>query len=500
MLCDDIASFYADPMGFVMYAYPWDTNESIQMVELVEPWASRYNCKYGPDEWACKFLDDLGEQIRNNDFDGRHAVEPIRESIKSGHGIGKSAMTGWLTNFIMSTRPHSQGTVTANTGPQLETKTWAQIAKWTKLCATGHWFDVSTGRGSMKMVHKQNPESWFCSAQTCREENSEAFAGQHAVNATSFYIFDESSAVPDKIDEVSEGGMTDGEPMKFKFGNPTRNSGHFFNSFNKDRHRYGNTTVDSRDVQITNKKELQKWIDDHGIESDFVKMRVLGLFPDASSHQLIPTELARTAQQRVVGDQAYMPILIGVDVARFGDDQSVIRIRRGRDAKNFHSYKYRGLDTMQLAAKVVEVINGFPRGAIGGVFIDGGGVGGGGVDRVRQMGYKVMEVNFAGKSSDPRYANKRAQMYGRLKEWLEIGAIDDDQDMFTDLISIEYGYSRTSNAILLESKEDMKKRGLVSPDDSDALAVTFAEDIGPLPTRQGQNVGIQHEYDPYARP
>jgi len=114
-------------------------------------------------------------------------------------------MTGWLVNWIMSTRPHAQGTVTANTGTQLETKTWAQIAKWTKMSVTAHWFSVSMGRGSMKMVHKEHPASWFCTAQTCREENSEAFAGQHAANSTSFYINDEASAIPEKIWEVQEG-------------------------------------------------------------------------------------------------------------------------------------------------------------------------------------------------------------------------------------------------------------------------------------------------------
>ena len=106
----------------------------------------------------------------------------IRAAVQSGHGVGKSALVGMLVQWIMSTRPHSQGTVTANTSPQLNTKTWAQIAKWNRLSITSHWFTISTGRGAMRMSHVAHPDTWFCSAQTCREENSEAFAGQHAAN------------------------------------------------------------------------------------------------------------------------------------------------------------------------------------------------------------------------------------------------------------------------------------------------------------------------------
>ena len=156
MLQDDMASFYADPMGFVMYAYPWDTDKTIQIVELVEPWASRYNSKYGPDKWACEYLDVLAKEVAKRGFNGKDAVDPIRMAVASGHGVGKSAMTGWLVNWIMSTRPLSQGTVTANTFTQLETKTWAQIIKWANKCVTAHWFSISASkiyhRASKRMV------------------------------------------------------------------------------------------------------------------------------------------------------------------------------------------------------------------------------------------------------------------------------------------------------------------------------------------------------------
>ena len=221
-LADAIAECYADPLRFVRLAYPWG-----------EPGPLRDAT--GPDEWQIQFLNELGAEVRKRAFDGIHAVEPIRMAVASGHGIGKSTLVSWVVNWIMSTRPQAIGTITANTFVQLSSKTWASIQTWTKRCITSHWFAVTGER----IFYKSHKESWFASAQTCREENSEAFAGQHAATSTSFYVFDEASAVPDRIYEVAEGGLTDGEPMFFLFGNPTRNSGKFHKAvFGSERHRW----------------------------------------------------------------------------------------------------------------------------------------------------------------------------------------------------------------------------------------------------------------------
>ncbi|KKL97005.1 hypothetical protein LCGC14_1838790, partial [marine sediment metagenome] len=215
-LAEDLAGFYADPLGYVMYAFPWDEEPSIQLVELKSPYKERFpgaTCKvstcpfhekvgehaHGPDVWACEFLDQLGEEIRKRAFDGSHAVAPIQFSTVSGHGIGKSTMSGWLAKFILDTRPMSVGTVTAMTAEQLKNKTWAAVGRWHKMSLTSHWFDYTSGRGAMALKSNRLNRlgeslalDWNCTALTCREENSEAFAGQHAANATSFYIFDEA--------------------------------------------------------------------------------------------------------------------------------------------------------------------------------------------------------------------------------------------------------------------------------------------------------------------
>jgi hypothetical protein len=502
MLARDMGRFFADPLGFVMYAYAWDTDPALRVVKLQSPWDLIYPCEYGPDVWACAMLDDIGAKVREHGFNGVEAVEAIRMAISSGHGIGKSAFVAWLVDWIMSTRPHAKGVVTANTSEQLSSKTWAEITKWTRRCITGHWFDITTGKGAMRMVHKKHPESWRVDAQTCREENSESFAGLHSASSTPFYIYDEASAIPDKIWEVSEGGLTDGEPMWFAFGNPTRNTGRFAECFGRFRHRWDARQIDSRSVQITNKTLLQSWVDDYGEDSDFVRVRVRGVFPRASSAQFIPRDVVDGAMARTfehvspVGRTA----AVGVDVARFGSAQSVIRTRIGRDGRSIPPKRYRGLDTVQLAGRVAEHVQDLRGLGLKVVtFVDGGGVGGGVVDNLRRLGFDPIEVAFGSKPDDGRkFANKRAEMWGRMRDWLAIGSLQRDELLATDLTAVEYGFN-TQDLLQLERKEDMEARGLASPDDADALALTFAQHVpefeGAMPGARSTTQRRHH--DPY---
>lgn len=512
-LADDIATFYADPLGYVMFNWDWSGDPSIQMVKLPEKYRDRFDCEYGPDLWACEFLDELGEDIRERGFDGRIAVDPIQKSTASGHGIGKSTMSAWLIMFIADTRPFSKGTVTANTAEQLKSKTWAELGKWHKRALTRHWFDYNSGRGNMSLVHREHREEWFCTAQTCREENSEAFAGQHAPNSTSYYIFDEASAVPDKIFEVREGGTTDGEPMTFDWGNPTRNSGMFYeNCQGRFKHNFGVRKIDSRDVQITNKKRIDRWITDYGLESDFVKVRILGEFPSVGSMQFMPTDAVEGAMLRDIAVDRSDQLLIGVDVARFGDDESVIYPRIGNDCRSFAPVvgngRYRGLDTVQLVGKVIEKVREFR--ALGKeysmIFVDGGGIGGGVVDQLVHLGYRVVEVQFGSKPTDAgTYRYRSDQMWGNLKDKLprlSLPMMTDRSGMTlkNQLTQRDYGYTITSNLIHLETKADMKSRlgGVASsPDIADALALTFAEDVETASDeRQDKPRSAAHDYDP----
>lgn len=544
-LAEMLAGFYADPMGHVIFSYPWDTEKSIQLVDwhsedlkalipvenndkgasvwdLMEPYRKRFpNVRFGPDWWACDFLDEVGREVKKRGFDGRKAVAPIQMATLSGHGIGKSVIVAWLIKWILDTRPLSKGIVTAGTADQLRTKTWAEVGKWHKMSLTSHWFDYSSGRGSMSLAANRTDargqtlkEQWRCDAQTCREENSDAFAGLHAANATPFYIFDEGSAVPDKIYEVREGGTTDGEPMTFDFGNPVRNSGRLFEEAEgKLRHRYIVRHIDSRTVQITNKERIQQWIDDFGEDSDFVKVRVRGRFPSAGSLQFIPTADVEEAMSRPLFLDRSAPLIIGVDVARFGDDESVIYPRLGKDARSWAPLpgkgRYRGLDTVQLVGKVIETVRNFRQlgKQVSALFVDGGGVGGGVVDQLRNLGYNPIEVQFGGGATDKMtYRYKSDEMWGNLRDDLKSGLILPDERHETggvlkeQLTQREYGYTKQGNKVHLEAKEDMKKRlggDFASPDVADALACTYAQEVVALAdTFAGQPLFAQHEYDP----
>lgn len=481
-LARDISQFYDDPLGHVLYSYPWNKGTLAG--------------RNGPQQWQRDFLIDVGNEVRERAFDGVTAVKPLQYSTASGHGIGKSALVAWIIRWIMDTRPQSKGVVTANTGPQLQTKTWGELAKWHTIGVTKHWFEITSGAGSLSYYNKEFREQWRVDGQTCREENSEAFAGLHAANSTPFYIFDEASGVPDKIFEVREGGLTDGEPMIFDFGNPTRNSGRFYqNMQGKFRDRYIRRSIDSRDVEQTNKALFEDWAKTYGEDSDFFKVRVKGEFPAAGDLQFIPTNTVDPCIGVDIHVSDTDPLIMGVDVARFGDDDSVIWLRHGRDAATPGFKRYSGVDTMTLASEVVRLASDFRPDA---VFIDGGGVGGGVIDRARQLGVEVVEVNFGGKAPRTGFANMRSYMWSQMRDAVRDGvSLPDDQDVRSDLIGIEYGYNARGD-LQLERKQDLKKRGLKSPDLGDALALTYCMPV--YPNRSGyagQPAEAQHEYNPY---
>lgn len=458
---------YANPELFVSIAYPWGEEGPLRD----HP---------GPDTWQRDFLRGIGEEVKSHK--GQPPFLPLRRAVSSGHGIGKSTIVAWLVNWIMVTRPAAQGTVTANTFAQLETKTWAAIQKWTKLCIFGHWFECNSG----KLYAKDRSHDWFCSPQSSKEENSEAFAGQHAETSTSFYFFDEDSAIPDKIHEVAEGGLTDGEPMIFLFGNPTRNTGHFHMAcFGSGRDRWNPISIDSRTSRLTNKELIAEWIQTYGEDSDFVRVRVRGLAPRASELQFIDQDRVWQAQNRalpaVFPDE---PLIAGVDVSDGGAAWNVVRFRRGADARTIPPIRIPGEkvrnDRSAFLAKLADVLDGTHDGfRVAAMFIDSA-FGAPYVERLKNMGYRnVIEVRFGAPSLDRHQANLRAYMWSKAKEWLSSGAIDGkDTKLETDLTSPGYHINR-QDELVIESKEDMAKRGIASPDDGDALALTFAAPVGP---------------------
>ncbi|HYX83235.1 MAG TPA: hypothetical protein VE714_12625 [Gemmatimonadales bacterium] len=477
LLHEEVARYYADPYGFVLAMYPWGEPGPLEQ-------------ETGPDIWQRAILERIGRDVADRQFDGATAVSAIRGAVSSGHGVGKSALVAWLVDWIMSTRPYCQGTITANTIKQLETKTWAAVQKWTKLCRTAPWFVVNDAR----LYRKGYRDSWFCAPQSSKEENSESFAGQHAKNSTSFYICDEASAIPDVIYEVAEGGLTDGEPMMFLFGNPTRSTGRFHQAcFGTMRHRWAPVIVDSRTSKISNKQQIAEWIADYGLDSDFVRVRVLGLPPRASDAQFIDSQRVLDAQKRAISVLPDEPLVAGCDLAWGGADDNVIRFRRGMDARSIPPIRIKGeftRDPQVLTTKLADLLaNGVrvpnPEGGgsttvpIAMLFLDSAGIAGPIAARLRQQGHRnVQEVNFGADSPSEKCRYFRDFMWEAMKQWLLTAAIDASPDLETDLTGPGVRPD-PQQRIWLESKEQLKKRGLDSPDDADALALTFASPVRP---------------------
>lgn len=457
-LLDDISRFAADPLGYVLYAFPWGSGDLEGEM---------------PDKWQVEILKDIGAQVEADP----HAIIQIARS--SGHGIGKTALVSWIILWAMSVRPNIAGVVTANTQSQLKSKTWRELAIWHKRAINGHWFNWTATR----FCHVDSPDTWGFDAIPWTEHNSEAFAGLHAKYVA--VLFDEASAIVDKIWEVTEGAMTTPRAMWFAFGNPTRNTGRFAECFGKYSHRWDTKRIDSRTCRMTNKAKIQEWLDDHGEDSDFFRVRVRGEFPRFGTNQLVSTDAVHEARNANIGidEYCYFSIVIGVDVARFGQDETVICVRQGR--KMLEQKVFRGLNNIQVGARVAEIFRDY--GGNAAILVDGVGLGAGVVDYLSTGGYPVIEVNAGSKANEEkRYFNKRAEMWSRMAKWIEGGAdIIDDSVLCDQLIALEYSYDNKER-VKLERKEDLKDRlpSLGSPDRAEALALTFAEVISPQLVQQ----------------
>lgn len=474
------------PLDWALFSYPWGQPGPLSHFQ-------------GPTNWQAGFLRELGEEIRARGFNGSTPVEAIRESTVSGHGIGKSALVAMLAGFILSTRPFCKGVVTANTFSQLETKTWAEITKWMKMCVTSHWFKITNGRGAMRITHVDYPDQWRLDGIAWREQAPEAFAGLHAANSTPFYIFDEASGIPTSIFDVAKGGLTDGEPMEFLFGNGTKNSGYFFDTQHSLKHRYICRSIDSRTVEITNKEFLQEILDDYGEDSDTARVRVLGQFPKRSFMQFIDGRLVDQSFLNKAVPQFEDPLIFGCDVARYGDNKSVICPRKGNDARSIPWLKFEGIGTMQFAVKIAEYAAIHNPDAI---FVDGSGVGGPVVERLRDLNVpNVIEVNGGSPSDSPDFANKATEMWGGIRKWLPNGALPNDTDLKEQLIGRDYEVleKQKHSPIILESKKIMRRERKKSPDDADALGFTFAYPVVSKIAQQMQYQGGDNgvNYNPH---
>ncbi len=446
-LAEEFGKCFSDPLRFVEIAFDWGRGELAG--------------HDGPDEIQRSILGSVGRRLGKTE-------EAVRLAVASGHGIGKTAVVAWIILWFMSTRPHCAGVVTANTKNQLDTKTWRELRLWHRRAINAHWFSWT----ATKFAHVAHPETWTIAAIPWSTERSEAFAGLHGRDV--LVIYDEASAIDDGIWEVSEGAMTTPGALWCVFGNPTRATGRFHSCFGRFRHRWITHRVDSRRSRLANQVQISQWVEDYGEDSDFVRVRVKGAFPRAGSDQFIPQTTIDAARRRTGTGGG--PRILGVDVARFGDDRTVLLLRDGDRIAWIRTF--RELDLMQTAARVANAIDEHRPAA---VHVDGVGVGGGVVDRLTHMGYRCADVNAGGAALDPRrFFNLRAEMWSRMRDWLrDRGDVPaDNGDLAEELAGPSYAFDGQQR-LCLEKKSDMKARGLSSPDIADGLALTFARPVAP---------------------
>ena len=507
-LAEFIGGFYADPEGFVMAVWPWGSRmvDGIKvripgMETLPDGSPNPLIDWVGPERWQRRLLRKLGAHIRENIARAELGLQPLvfRAARASGHGVGKSALVAWIIYFLMSTRHDTRGVVTANTQFQLEDKTWPELAKWHNLAINKHWFAWAATSFYFKPYPEDRRKNYMTTAATVSEQKTEAFAGLHNEGRTVFIVFDEASGIPSKIWEVSEGALTDGEGFFFAFGNPTRPDGDFAECFDKHKDMYDTEQVDSREVTHTNKTALEDIIRKYGIDSDEVKVRILGQFPIMSFNGFIPPSIVDMAIERELTHDSGAPLIMAVDVARFGDDESVIGYRQGRDARSRRMKSFKGLTTVKLAEIVMQEAN---RERPDAIVVESTGPGAGVIDILRSRGYRVVEVHPGSAAVEhDKYANKRAEIWVWMRDWfIEQGCVADDPELYKQLTSILYMLDRHEQRIILEAKRDMKKRGLPSPDRADTLALTFAATVARRDANSSRTVPLNRqtitEYDP----
>ncbi len=460
-----------DPAAFVLFAFPWGKPGTP---------LERYT---GPRTWQFETLVALREFIhamQTHDLTkAEDKLEVFRKAIASGRGIGKSALIAWIILWFMSTRIGGTAIVSANTEAQLRTVTWGELGKWHTMLINKHWFDLSAtsikpAKWFDQVVQEQlkrGTKYYYAEAKLWSEENPDAYAGAHNPLGM-LLVFDEASGIPAPIWTVAEGYFTEPIPDRYwlAFSNPRKNEGAFFECFHRNRDFWQTAHIDSRTVEGTDKTVYARLIAQYGEDSDEARVEVKGQFPRQGDRSFISRADVTEAMLRDLVVDEHAPLILGVDIARFGNDSSVARFRRGRDGRSIPATRWKGLDNMQLSYHIAALIDEHKPDA---VCIDAGN-GTGVIDRLRELGYRIEEVWFGGKSDEAEYGNRRAMMWGRLKDWLSGGCLDNSQILQDDLCGPNKKFARNGDAILLESKEEMVKRGLHSPDDGDALALTFA--------------------------
>lgn len=481
-LRERLVSFRWDPLGAVLYGFPWGEGELKNFS--------------GPRTWQCEELDLLGKHLRNPLT--RHTV--YRRAISSGHGPGKTTLAAFLCWWSQSTMLDAMTRVTANTDRQLTTVMQPEFQRWFRRAINSHWFNVNVS--SIKADDPQHESTWRLDLMPFSMDNPQAFAGKHNAGRRMFYLFEEAAYIPNEIYRVANGAFTDADTEKifFAISNPALNTGAFYEAvFGNQRDRWSHRVIDSRDIEGADLEEIKGWLleCDGDEDSDYFRVRARGLFPKGGSGQYIDLDLISKAQRVKALCLPDEPLIAGQDFAWGGSADNVTRFRKGNDARTIPAVRVKGeftRDPAVMTAKLGQILTkeydiGGRKQKVDMLFCDSAGIAGPVVSRLRALGHRnIMEVNFGADSPDPKAAYWRDFMWMKLYEGLLGGlAIDSDPGLAADLAK-PLTVTDPKQRLKLESKELMMKRlkkmGIEasSPDDADALALTYAAPVLPKKT------------------
>lgn len=437
---------------------------------------------FAPDPWQAEVFGawDRGDQ---------------RLAMQACKGPGKTAVLAILVWHFLATRLQPKVAATSITADNLRDCLWTELAKWQ---AKSPFLQAAFEWRTERIIARDHPETWWASARSwSRTANAEqqgaTMAGLHA--DAILFVLDEAGGIPTAILNSAEASLSSGQECRLLMaGNPIEVDGALGRACLRDRHLWtvveitGDPDSPRRSTRIS-VQWARDQIAQYGADNPWVQANVFGRFSSASPLAFIPADLVHQATQREATAQVFDPMILGVEVARFGDDEAGIFYRKGRDARTFHNPQdwFRHIDTMQFASRVAERAEAFKA---DGVFIDGGGVGGGVVDRCRQLRVQnIFDIQFGGKAdravipgtdeSMVGYVNKSSEMWGQMRGWLKTGSIPDDPVLVSQLTSRRYAFVTRDgrDVIALEPKDAMRARGLGSPDRADALCLTFAYPI-----------------------
>lgn len=426
----------------------------LRPVEFVEDIILRNHPEIKLDEWQKDLLRRIARGER-------------RISVRAGHGVGKTACLAWASIWFMFTRFPQRTVLTAPTATQLFDALFNEIRRWINELP-----EILRDRLEVYSSHielKAAPEQSYIAARTSAADKPEALQGVHSANV--LLICDEASAIPEAVFEAATGSMSGHNACTVLLGNPTRNSGLFFNSHHSLRGMWSTMHVSCIDSPRVDRDFIEQVRETYGEGSNQYRVRVLGEFAQHEDDVLISAELVDLAMARDIALDVTQPLIYGVDIARFGDDRSVLCKRRG--AVVVEIKKWRAADLMETTGRIANEAAGDRPSEIN---VDSIGLGAGVADRLRELGFNVRDVNVAEASAlNPQAYRLRDELWLTTRDWLAQRAckLPKDDDLRLELVSPTYGFA-SNGKLKVEGKPDMKRRLKRSPDLADALCLTFA--------------------------